>query len=128
MINGQLRNAYGIVGSKIRNIHTIKNKHLLNFKGYINGEWTDGYSNGKTFDVYNPCNGEVIATLPSMNIQDVEYTCKIANDAFNQWKMTTVTERERVLKKMATLMDTYNDDLAKIITLESGKPFIEVGS
>jgi acyl-CoA reductase-like NAD-dependent aldehyde dehydrogenase len=75
----------------------------------------------KTFDVKNPANGEVIATLPSLNAASVDIAAKIAMEAFQTWKLTTVTERSKILKRMAELMELNRDDLAAIITLESGK-------
>ena len=102
----------------------IVNKHLWKTSGYINGEFTNGTAT-EFFDVTNPANGNVIASLPKMNEIDVENAAKCANEAWQSWKMTTAKERGKILSKMNSLMTHYQDDLATILTLEAGKPLAE---
>ena len=102
----------------------IVNKHLWCSSGYINGSFTVG-SATETFDITNPANGNVIAKLPRMNVDDVDHASKVAFDAWQSWKTTTTKERSKILSKMASLMLHYLDDLSMILTLEAGKPFNE---
>jgi len=102
----------------------IKNKKLWNTLPFINGQFTE-FTKLTTFDVKNPANGKIIATLPSLRSQDVEDASEVASQAFRSWKSTTAVERSKIVKKMADLMFLYRDDLAAIITLEAGKPLAE---
>jgi succinate-semialdehyde dehydrogenase/glutarate-semialdehyde dehydrogenase len=60
-----------------------------------------------------------------MGNDDVELAANNSMDAWKTWKNTTAKERSKILTKMATLMSEYQEDLAKIITLENGKPLSE---
>jgi acyl-CoA reductase-like NAD-dependent aldehyde dehydrogenase len=100
------------------------NPHLLRSSGYINGEWTDGTATDR-FKVINPANGDEIISLPSMKSEDLDESADAAWKGFQRWKKTTCRERSRILKKMHSLMGKYSDDLAKILSLEAGKPLAE---
>ena len=102
----------------------IKNKKLWNTLPFINGQFTD-FSKLATFDVKNPSNGKIIASIPSLRSQDIEDASDVASKAFRSWKSTTAVERSKIVKKMADLMELYRDDLAAIVTLEAGKPLAE---
>ena len=102
----------------------IKNKHLVKTTGFLNGKFVDGSKLAK-FSVTNPANGEVLAELPRMTSAHANEGAVIANDAWEKWKYSSVTERSKVLSKMSSLMGKYQDDLATIISLEAGKPFAE---
>jgi succinate-semialdehyde dehydrogenase/glutarate-semialdehyde dehydrogenase len=99
---------------------------LWRTKGYINGIWTDGDAeeNGY-FSVHNPANGEIIANLPKMSVEEAEEAAEVAFESWQTWKKTTAKERGKIISNMASLMLKYQDDLATIITLEAGKPFAE---
>ena len=102
----------------------IDNKHLLQCLPYIDGKFHDKKYN-KYFNVYNPMDSSLIATLPSLDVNDTNDVCDIAMKAWKRYKQTTGVERSKYLMKMCNLMDKYSNDLASIITLESGKPFNE---
>ena len=102
----------------------IVNKHLWRTSGYINGQFTNGTAT-EFFDVVNPANGKIIASLPKMNEKDVEVATAHANEAWQSWKLTTAKERSKIIAKMNALMTHYQDDLATILTLEAGKPIAE---
>jgi len=93
--------------------------------GFINGNWISASSSEATFDVCNPASGEVLAQLPAMDVSHVEEASKAADAAWKKWKTRTCKERSAIIGKMAHLMKTYSDDLAEIITLESGKALAE---
>lgn len=102
----------------------VKNQKLWQTLTYMNGRFIEN-TKASHFHVRNPANGEIIAELPSLDASSVEVASQIAMEAFQSWKQTTVTERSKVLKKMAELMELHRDDLAAIVTLESGKPLPE---
>lgn len=104
----------------------IKNKHLWEHRGFINGEWCAGNEfKGDTFPVQNPSNGEIIAVLPRMRASDVDEAARASMRAWKSWKNTPAKDRGKMLMTMANLMTKYEDDLAAIITLEAGKPMAE---
>ena len=77
------------------------------------------------FAVRNPATGEVITTIPRMGPCCVEKAASAASEAWSSWKNTTARERSKLLSRMAALMHENIDDLAKLVTLENGKPLAE---
>jgi succinate-semialdehyde dehydrogenase/glutarate-semialdehyde dehydrogenase len=105
----------------------IKHQNLINHAGYINGQFTRGSNYKDSFPVINPATGKPFFYLPAMNEEDVKHAISAASKAFKEgpWKETTAFDRAKYLKKFSKLMEKYNDDLAIIMTLESGKPLKE---
>lgn len=93
-------------------------------KTYINGEWV-GSSNGETFDVLNPSNGQVVGTVPNMTATEANTAVDAAQKAFQTWQETTVKERSVLLRKWFNLCVEHNEELAKLLTAEQGKPIAE---
>ena len=71
---------------------------LLKHKAYINGEWIDSNS-GKTFEVKNPFNNEVIGTVSDCGQEETKLAIEAASEAFKTWKKYSATERANLLKK-----------------------------
>lgn len=97
---------------------------FLHEKAYVNGQWIDS-SSGRTFDVLNPANGKKIGVVPDMDSTDTERAIQCAQTAFESWKETTVKERSIILKKWTALCNENKDELARLLTLENGKPLTE---
>lgn len=93
-------------------------------KAYVNGQWT-GAKDGATYKVTNPATGAEIGSVPDMKATDVEAAIQSAYKAFQTWKKTTAKERSEALKKVYKMMMDNKEELAKIITLENGKPLAE---
>jgi succinate-semialdehyde dehydrogenase/glutarate-semialdehyde dehydrogenase len=104
-----------------QHVGQLQNANLWKTSGFIGGQWTDGTAKGK-FSVKNPTNGEIIAELPRMNAADVAAAGKVSFTAWKKWSQSLTSERSKILRKMATLMEKNKEDLAAIITLETGKP------
>ena len=98
--------------------------HLLQTTSFINGDFVDK-SDGKNFPVTNPATGDVIADGSRHGIVQTKEAIAAAKAAWQKWKNTTVKERSKVIMKMHSLVEKYCDDLALIMTLESGKPLAE---
>ena len=103
----------------------LKKADLAEPRAYIAGEWRDTVASGKTFDVVNPANGEVIATLPDCGKEEVEEAVAAAYEAQKVWAKKTGKERAAILRKLYDLMVENADDLAVILTAEMGKPLAE---
>ena len=92
--------------------------------GLLAGEWVSADSN-KTFAVYDPATGEEIAQVPLMGRAETERAIVAAQAAQNQWKKLTAKVRAAHLKRWFDLMILHQEDLAKILTMEQGKPLAE---
>ena len=91
---------------------------------YINGEWVLAQS-GATFDVVNPADRSVVARVTNGAVPEVERAVTAAHAAFREWSLLAPKDRGRVLLKIQELMEERRDDLARLVTLENGKPFDE---
>ncbi len=105
---------------------TLNDPSLLKQQAYINGEWIDAL-NGGTNEVLNPANGEVIATVPDLGVEETEAAIAAANNALSSWKKKTAKERSVFLRKWFELIVAAKDDLAMLMTAEQGKPLGEAG-
>ena len=91
---------------------------------FINGEFVPARS-GQTFDVTNPATQAPLGTIPLADAQDVDAAVKAAREAFKSWGQTNVHERAAVLKGIATQIRKHAKELAKLETLNNGKPIVE---
>src|SRR3954467_1375617 len=80
---------------------------------------------GDTFPVENPATGEVIAELPRMGVSETRRAIERAEEALPQWSSMLAKERARILRRWADLMMEHEDDLARLLTREPGKPLAE---
>lgn len=80
---------------------------------------------GSTFAVTNPATGEVIADVPLMGRAETERAILASQQAQIGWKKLTAKARSTILRKWFDLMVQHQEDLAKILTLEQGKPLAE---
>jgi len=90
----------------------------------IDGEKVSG-DGRRTFDVVNPVTGETLAELPLAEAADLDRALEVAQKGFRIWRKSTPQERAHVLQGAARLMLERADDLARIATMEQGKPFHE---
>ena len=96
-------------------------------KQFIDGKWVDSIE-GERLDVYNPATGEVALTVPKSTEKDVEAAVDVARRKFDdgRWSFrTTPRERGRILLKAAEIVYRDLEQLAKMETLDSGKPLSE---
>ncbi len=103
----------------------LKDPSLVTDKALIAGEWLAASESGRTFDVTNPVNGEVLATLPNLTRAELTRAIDKAHAVQKAWAKKTGKERAAVLRKLYDLMVANADDLATILTMEMGKPLAE---
>lgn len=99
---------------------------MKNFENFINGNWIESKeSNG--IEVINPANQEVLGKVPygPNTRRDVDLAVEKASIAFQLWKHVPVMQRVQPLYKLKTLLENNAEELARLITLESGKTFAE---
>ncbi|MEQ9115908.1 MAG: NAD-dependent succinate-semialdehyde dehydrogenase [Rickettsiales bacterium] len=100
----------------------IKNKSLLDFRSFINGEWKD--SPDKT-EVFNPFNQKLIATTSVHGSKDTKLAIEAAHSSLNEWKKILPQERSDLLRSWFDLINQNIDDIARIMTIEQGKPLAD---
>ena len=82
-------------------------------------------SDGKVIEVYNPANNELIDTVPSLTKEDVERAIDYADAHQLDWEAKSVIERCEVLSRFAELVEENKDELAMLLSKETGKPIKE---
>ena len=102
----------------------IKNKNLFREQCYINGEWVSS-NNKEIIEVNNPSTLQIIAKVPKCGKDETQYAIGKANEAWDDWKNRPAIERSSFLRKWFNLIENNKEDLAKIMTLEQGKPLAE---
>lgn len=93
-------------------------------QAFINGEWLDADS-GQTIKVTNPATGEVIGTVPKMGTAETRRAIEAADKALPAWRALTAKERSAKLRRWFELMIENQEDLARLMTTEQGKPLAE---
>jgi succinate-semialdehyde dehydrogenase/glutarate-semialdehyde dehydrogenase len=102
----------------------LKRPELILTTALIGGERSQA-STGERFSVKNPATGVLISTVPVCGAAEAVTAVEAAANAFPDWKARTAKERSAVLKRWFTLMIENQEDLAKLISLEQGKPLAE---
>ena len=95
-------------------------------KNYINGKWTN-CNTTETSNVINPATGEAIARVPAGKAAaaEVEKAVAAAQAAYLQWKDVPVLKRIQPLFKLKQLLEEHSAEIARLITMESGKTLAE---
>jgi succinate-semialdehyde dehydrogenase/glutarate-semialdehyde dehydrogenase len=90
---------------------------------FIGGKFVDS-SDGKTGNIVNPATGKVIDTIPMATQDDIKRAVDLAVEAQVGWANTTVRERTKILRKFAAAVLEKRLELGKVLSLESGKPYM----
>ena len=93
-------------------------------KSLIGNRWCDS-SDGTVIEVYNPATGELVDTVPSLTKEDVEAAIDYADAHQKVWEAKSVIERCEVLSRFAELVEENKDELAMLLSKETGKPIKE---
>ncbi|MDR4124732.1 NADP-dependent succinate-semialdehyde dehydrogenase [Yanghanlia caeni] len=91
---------------------------------YVAGAWCDA-DQGAVIEVTNPATHETLGSVPRMGAAETRRAIEAANDAWPQWRAMPARERAAILRRWHGLMHRHADDLARIMTLEQGKPLAE---
>ncbi|KAJ2869363.1 hypothetical protein GGH93_006182 [Coemansia aciculifera] len=110
--------------SSLDELAKIKDKSLICHQAYVDGKWVEATSQ-KHIDIVDPATLETIGSVPDMDTGDVKLAITAATRAFASWKHTTGKERSQLLRKWLELITANKDDLARLMTLENGKPLAE---
>ncbi len=97
---------------------------LLRQTAYLNGEWCEADSGART-EIFNPATGELIGAVPNMGRDETRRAIEAAQAAQPAWRALTAKERAARLRRWYELMLENQEDLARIMTAEQGKPLAE---
>ena len=95
---------------------------LLKAGHYIDGQW---HSGGPTYAVRNPATGEVIIEVPRGGAEETNAAIAAAERALPAWRALLAKERAARLRRWAELMLASQDELARLLSREQGKPLAE---
>jgi aldehyde dehydrogenase (NAD+) len=95
----------------------------------IDNQWVDSAS-GKTFPTIDPATGEAICQVAEADATDVDRAVRAARYAFERgpWRKTSASERGRLLNRLAELIERHADELARLESLDNGKPYAVAGA
>lgn len=102
----------------------LNDPSLLRTQAFIDGEWSDG-GDGTTFDVINPATGEVVAKVANAGAVEAQSAIDAAERALKPWQKKTAKERSQLMRDWFNLITENQEDLARIMTAEQGKPLEE---
>jgi succinate-semialdehyde dehydrogenase/glutarate-semialdehyde dehydrogenase len=107
----------------------LKDPSLLKTDALINGLWHTGpcqpHTSAPRFAVHDPATGQKLADVANMGVADAEAAIAAANAAWPAWRSKTGKERSNILRTWFDLLMAHQDDLARIMTAEQGKPLAE---
>src|SRR6202163_4628372 len=102
----------------------LKDANLLRTQALLAGLWCAADS-GAQRDVMNPATGARLGTVPNMGASETRRAIEAAALALPAWAKKTAQERALILRRWYDLILANQDDLARIMTAEQGKPLAE---
>ncbi|WP_026106061.1 MULTISPECIES: betaine-aldehyde dehydrogenase [Gammaproteobacteria] len=94
---------------------------------YIDGSRVNATSD-ETFDTINPANGSVLASVQQASQEDIDRAVASAREGQRAWAAMSGMQRSRILLRAVALLREYNDEIAHLETLDTGKPISETQS
>ena len=102
----------------------LQDPQLFREQCYIGGRWTDA-AGGATIPVDDPATGDIIGSVPKCGRPETRAAIDRAAAALPDWRVRTGKERAVVLRRWFDLLMANLEDLARLMTLEQGKPLVE---
>jgi len=102
----------------------LADQRLFREASYIDGVWV-GARSGATIAVDDPATGGVIGTVPRLGAAETREAINAASRAFPEWRGQTAKARAAVLRRWFELVLENQEDLARLMTIEQGKPLAE---
>jgi succinate-semialdehyde dehydrogenase / glutarate-semialdehyde dehydrogenase len=103
---------------------TLFDPALLRADAYVDGAWTAAGA-GQRFAVTNPATGETLAEVADLDAADARAAIEAAAAALPAWSARTAKDRAQILRKWFDLIMAAQEDLARLMTAEQGKPLAE---
>lgn len=97
---------------------------LFRQQALIDGVWCDADS-GDVMTVINPASGDTLGSVPKMGAAETRRAIEAAAHALPGWRARTGKARAQILRRWFDLILAHQEDLARLMTLEQGKPLAE---
>jgi succinate-semialdehyde dehydrogenase/glutarate-semialdehyde dehydrogenase len=97
---------------------------LVRTQAFVNGTWCHA-PNGRTFAVHSPATGEQVGEAPDFTGDEAAEAIEAAHAAWPAWRALTAKERAAILRRWFELIMAHRDELARIMSQESGKVIAE---
>ncbi|VTN14270.1 Succinate-semialdehyde dehydrogenase [NADP(+)] GabD [Raoultella terrigena] len=105
--------------------HATQRPNFVSPAAFIDGQWRDALS-GEVITVTNPANDQRLGSVPKMGAEETHEAIDAANRALPAWRALTAKERAAILRRWFDLIMANQDDLARLMTLEQGKPLAKL--
>jgi len=102
----------------------LQDPNLFHCQAYVGGEWISALS-GRTLPVLNPSTGEELGSVPELGAAETRRAIDSAAAALPAWRGRTAKERGQILRRWFELVLAHQEDLARLMTAEQGKPLAE---
>ena len=102
----------------------LRDAQLWHQQALIGGEWREARDKS-TIRVEDPATGLTIGTVPCMGMEETRDAIHAADKALPAWRNRAAQERAAMLRRWFELLMTHQEDLARIMTVEQGKPLAE---
>ncbi len=99
----------------------LKDPSLLRSHAYLDGAW----AGEPKLPITNPATGQVVSHVPDFGAAEAEAAVLAAEKAFKPWAKLQAKERSAILRRWFELIMANQEDLARIMTAEQGKPLSE---
>jgi acyl-CoA reductase-like NAD-dependent aldehyde dehydrogenase len=93
----------------------------MDYRMYVGGAWVESESGART-ESTSPATGEAIGSVPEGTRDDARRAIEAANAASRDWAARSAFERAHALERVAELVAERRDELARMLTLDQGKP------
>lgn len=100
----------------------LKDPTLLKTDALVGGRWVAGSAR---FDVHDPATGGKLADVANLGATEAGQAIAAANEAWPGWRGRTAKERSALMRRWFDLLMANQDDLARLMTAENGKPLAE---
>ena len=104
---------------------TLADPTLLRGANHIDGAWIEVEAGARSIAVTNPSTGAIIGHVPSLGADAARDAIAAAKRAQPGWRARTAKDRAGILRRLFDLMMANQEDLARIMTAEQGKPLAE---
>ncbi|MDD2987545.1 MAG: NAD-dependent succinate-semialdehyde dehydrogenase [Zoogloea sp.] len=105
-------------------MQTLKEPGLYRTQAFVNGCWLDADDHAR-LSVFNPATGALLGDVPAMGAAETGRAVTAADAALPAWRGLLARDRSTILQRWFRLILTHTDDLARMMTLEQGKPLAE---
>ena len=95
---------------------------MMEGKNYINGKWQ---TTDQTYTNLNPATGKVLGTFPLSGPMEVKMAIESARRTFHKWRKVSRFVRSDYMNKVAQIIERRREELAKVISFETGKNYNE---